>query len=173
MNRLSVPIPIDHTHGGNLPGDCIDFSTSLNPLGPPAEALRAYHDAIGRISHYPSPYPHRLENRLGAWLDVDPAMVIAANGSTQLLYLAARVLRLRSPFVVLPTFSEIANALCAAGAAPFPVFLKSKDHCRLEFGGRCAALERGADGVFLGRPSSQTGTLLGVDETAAIARQFA
>ncbi len=173
MNRLSTPIPIDRTHGGNPPENCIDFSTSLNPLGPPVEALRAYHDAIGRISQYPSPYPHRLENRIAAWLDVDPAMVIAANGSTQLLYLVARVLRLRSPFVVIPTFSEIANALRAAGAAPFPIFLRSEDQFRLKFAELCAALEAGADGVFLGRPNSPTGTLLGLEETAAIARQCA
>ncbi len=173
MNGSAAPIPIDRTHGGNPPENCVDFSTSLNPLGPPVEALRAYHDAVGRISRYPSPYPHRLEDRIAAWLGVEPAMVIAANGSTQLLYLAARVLRLRSPFVVIPTFSEMANALRAAGTAPFAIPLSSEERFRLDFAKLRDTLEAGADGVFLGRPNSPTGTLPGLEETAAIARECA
>jgi threonine-phosphate decarboxylase len=171
-NRLTA-IPLDRSHGGNPPENCVDFSTSVNPLGPPVEALRAYHDAVAQISAYPSPYSHRLERRIAAWLSVDPAMVIAANGSTQLLYLAARVLRLSSPFVVIPTFSEIANALLTARVKPFPILLRCEDNFRLEVEALHDALEAGADGLFLGRPNSPTGTLPGLDQTAAIARECA
>jgi len=170
---LLQPIPFDRTHGGNPQTGCVDFSASLNPLGPPAEAVQAYHDAIGRISTYPSPYAYQLERRIAAWLQLDPSMIIAANGSTRLLYLTASVLRLRSPFVVIPTFSEIANALMAAQATPLSIVLKSEDQFRLEFRQLRDALEAGADGVFLGRPNNPTGTLLGLDETFEIARECA
>src|SRR5215470_16226271 len=127
MKPASVPIAIDRAHGGSAPSGCIDFSTSLNPLGPPAEAIQAYHEAVRSVSKYPPPYPHRLEARLAAWLSVDPETVIAGNGSTQLIYLTARMLRLHSPFVVIPSFSEIANALNAAGSSPFPILTRAED----------------------------------------------
>lgn len=165
------PIAIDRAHGGSVPKGCIDFSTSLNPLGPPAEAIQAYHEAVTSVSRYPAPYPRRLEARIAAWLGVDPETVIAANGSTQLIYLAARVLRLQSPFVVIPSFSEIANALIAAGSHPFPILTSPEDNFRFDHAALRDALETGADGVFLGRPNSPTGTLIGLEETAAVARE--
>jgi len=85
MKTPSGRIEIDRSHGGSPSEGCIDFSTSLNPLGPPVEAIRAYHEAATRISKYPSPYPGRLEARIAAWLGVGPETVIAANGSTQLI----------------------------------------------------------------------------------------
>ncbi len=171
MKPASAPIAIDRAHGGSAPPGCIDFSTSLNPLGPPAEAIQAYHEAVSSVSKYPPPYPYRLEARLAAWLGVDPAMVIAGNGSTQLIYLTARVLRLRSPFVVIPSFSEIANALIAAGSHPFPILVRAEDNFRFDHTVLQAALKTGADGIFLGRPASPSGTLIGLDETARIARE--
>jgi threonine-phosphate decarboxylase len=165
------PIPIDRAHGGSLPRDCIDFSTSLNPFGPPTEAICAYHEAAETISKYPPPYPRRLEKRIADWLDIDPETVIAANGSTQLIYLAARAFGLKSPSVVIPTFSEIANALISVGSDPAPISLKPEDQFRLEFQALGDALGRGADAVFLGRPNSPTGTLIGLEEIATVSHE--
>ncbi len=165
------PIALDRAHGGNAPDGCLDFSTSLNPLGPPPEAIQAYHEAVTRVSQYPSSYPRRLEARIAGWLGVAPDTVIAANGSTQLIYLVARVLRLKSPFVVIPSFSEIANALIGAGSRPFPIATRAEENFRFEYAALRDALEADADAVFIGRPNSPTGTLLGLDDTAAAARE--
>jgi len=73
--------------------------------------------------------------------------------------------------VVIPTFSEIANALIAAGSEPSAISLRSEENFRFEFQALHKALERGADAVFLGRPNSPTGTLIGLEETAAVARE--
>jgi threonine-phosphate decarboxylase len=165
------PIEIDRTHGGSAPENCIDFSTSLNPLGPPAQAIQAYHEAIEYVSKYPPPYPRRLESRIAEWIGIDPRNLIVANGSTQLIYLVARVLRLNSPFIVIPVFSEISNGVIAAGSVPLPIFLRAEDSFRFEFRALREALENAADGVFLGRPNSPTGTLIGLEEMAAVARE--
>jgi threonine-phosphate decarboxylase len=167
------PIRLDRMHGGTLNRNYIDFSTSLNPLGPPAEAIRAYDEAASLISRYPSPYPRHLEARIAAWLDIDPETVIAGNGSTQLIYLAARILSRKSPSVVIPTFSEIANGLIASGSEPLPIPLRPADNFCLDFQTLRNALETGIDTIFLGRPNSPTGTLLGLDEIAAIERECA
>ncbi len=166
-------IPVDRAHGGNLPDGVIDFSASINPLGPPPEAIRAYHEAVASIAKYPAPYPQRLEARIAAWLGVDPETVIAANGSSQLIYLVARVLHLRSPFVVIPTFSEIANALIAAGSPPLPIQTRAESNFLFDQAWFEEPLTSGADAVFWGRPNSPTGRLLELDTTAAIARDCA
>lgn len=173
MSVLPDPIAIDRAHGGSVPNHCIDFSTSLNPLGPPPEAIGAYREAVARISKYPAPYPRRLEARIAAWLGIDPETVIAANGSTRLIYLLAQVLRLRSPLVVIPTFSEIANALHGAGSRPLPISTRAEDNFGVGHGALRQALEAGGDAIVVGRPNSPTGTFIGLDETAAVARQCA
>ncbi len=97
--------------------------------------------------------------------------MLAGNGSTQLIYVLARVLKLRSPRVAIPTFSEIANALIASGSRPLPIETVARDNFHLGLDEVAAALENGADGIFLGRPNSPTGNLLSFDDALAIATE--
>jgi threonine-phosphate decarboxylase len=170
-------LAIDRTHGGgerngeqvSYQVTLIDFSTSLNPLGPPPEAIAAYEKAVADISRYPPAYSRHLELQIGQWLGVDHRSVLAANGSTQLFYLVARGLKLRSPRVVIPTFSEIANALIVAGSQPLPLLTLAQNDFRLDLNELVSALEDDADGIFLGRPNSPTGSLVSLKEAVAIA----
>jgi threonine-phosphate decarboxylase len=162
-------ILVDRTHGGTDRRGSLDFSTNINPLGPPPEAIEAYTHAVTRISSYPPPYPRVLEGQIAASLGIDSESILAANGNTQLIYLLARVLKLRSPWVVIPTFSEIANALVAAGSEPSPLLTREQDDFRLDLRDVHAALRSGADGIFLGRPNSPTGKLISLEEGAEIA----
>lgn len=171
MTQQIKRLAIDRTHGGSAQGDVIDFSTSLNPLGPPAEAIEAYKLAAAGISLYPPPYPRNLESHIADWLGVDSESVLAGNGSTQLIYLLARVLKLRSPWVVIPTFSEIVNGLVAAGATALPIQTSPDKNFRLDPSAIHAALQNGADGIFLGRPNSPTGSLVSLEEAAEIVAQ--
>lgn len=164
-------LAVDRTHGGADREGLLDFSANLNPLGPPSEAIEAYNEAVTRISSYPPPYPRGLEARIADSLTVDSECILAANGSTQLIYLLARVLKLRSPRVVIPTFSEIANALVAAGSEPLPLLTRSESDFRLDPRDVHTGLGFGADGIFLGRPNSPTGTLINFEEAAEIAAQ--
>src|SRR5437660_991785 len=82
-------VPVDRVHGGSAPEGAIDFSVSINPLGPPTAALEAYHSAAAAITSYPPAYPQRLTVRLAEWLGVDAEEVIVGNGSTQLIHLFA------------------------------------------------------------------------------------
>ena len=78
----------------------LDFSASLNPLGPPPQALAAYHARPRIIARYPPLYPADLAARLARRHRVAPDHVVVGNGSTQLIHLLARTLRPRRPFVV-------------------------------------------------------------------------
>jgi threonine-phosphate decarboxylase len=171
MTHRIQPLAVDRTHGGIDQPGLIDFSTSLNPLGPPPEALQAYKMAVADISRYPPPYPRLLESHIAGWLGVDPDSVLAGNGSTHLIYLLTRVLNLRSASVALPTFSEIANALVAAASTVSPLYTSRENNFRLDPRAVSAALRNGADGIFFGRPNSPTGTLMNLDEAAEIVAQ--
>jgi threonine-phosphate decarboxylase len=168
-NHPPYRLLVDRTHGGSARQGFLDFSISINPLGPPPEAIEAYHQAVTRISSYPPPYPRQLEAQIADSLKIGSECILAANGSTQLIYLLARVLKLRSPCVVIPTFSEIANALVAAGSDPLPLLTRSQGDFRLDPKDVYAALRSTADGIFLGRPNSPTGKLISLEEGAEIA----
>ena len=162
-------IRIDRVHGGNRSDGVLDFSASINPLGPPRAALEAYHASVAEISSYPPAYPRHLEAALARWLRVEPEWVLAGNGSTQLIYLLARVLKPRSPVIVTPTFSEIANSLIIEGIEPRALNTTCECDFQLYPEAAIKCLRDGADAIFIGRPNSPTGTILKIDEAAEIA----
>lgn len=157
---MTKPLAIDRAHGGTAPPGALDFSVSINPLGPPPAAIEAHHSAVSRIGSYPSPQSRALEEGLARWMGVEPANVLAGNGTTQLIYLLARVLEPARAFVVVPTFSEIANALSGEGLPPEPIQLAPERDYRLEPEQIDRALASHAGAIFIGRPNSPTGTIL-------------
>ncbi|MBF6569422.1 MAG: pyridoxal phosphate-dependent class II aminotransferase [Candidatus Binataceae bacterium] len=173
FDHASEAVGIDRVHGGAVRDGVIDFSISVNPLGPPAVALEAFHAAAAQIASYPSPYPRLLEQQIAAWLKLDPACVLAANGSTQLIYLIPRAIGLHRPLVVIPTFSEIANALIASGAQPSALRTSLAQGCAIDPDAIGAAIRVGTDAIFFGRPNSPTGTMLTLEAAADIARECA
>jgi threonine-phosphate decarboxylase len=166
---MTNPVPIDRAHGGVAPPGTIDFSTSINPLGPPPAAIEAYHSAVSRVGSYPPPQSAALEERLARWMDVAPGNVLAGNGTTQLIYLLARVLEPARAFVAIPTFSEIANALGGEGLPPEPIQLAPERHYQLQMEQIDRALAGHAGAIFLGRPNSPTGTMLAINGVETIA----
>ncbi len=167
-SRTTAPraIAVDRVHGGNTPEGLLDFSASLNPLGPPPEALDAYQRAATHIASYPPAHPRDLERKFADRIGVEPERVIAGNGSVHLIYLLVRVLQATKPYVVIPTFSEIANALAVAGSPAHPIPLASASGFTLRISGIANALRAGADAIWLGRPNSPTGTC--VEEKVAL-----
>jgi threonine-phosphate decarboxylase len=166
-------VAIDRSHGGNASPDVLDFSVSLNPLGPPPEALAAYHDAGRLINHYPPAYPDDLAARLARRQRVAPDNVVIGNGSTHLIYLLARTLRAQRPFVSIPTFSEIANAMLIAGARPEAISADRERSFALNAASVAKALELGADAIFIGRPNSPTGAMLSLADAVQTAGRCA
>ena len=164
-----MKLTIDRTHGGNAPPGTLDFSASLNPLGPPPAALAAYRETAGLIAQYPPTYSDELASRLARRHRVAPDQVVVGNGATHLIYLLARKLGARRPFIVVPTFSEIANAMLAAGTQPYAILAERARGFAIGPAEAAAALAQGADAIFIGRPNSPTGAMLSVADAAAIA----
>lgn len=166
-------------HGGNIqafarkrglsPDQVLDLSASINPLGWPRGVAQAYRRAFAQVAHYPEPYAETLTRALAAYHNLDPRAVLVGNGSTQLIYVLARVLAPRRALLVAPSFSEHKAALQHSHAhidhlvlRP-PLFALSLD--RLQ-----TALTKSYNVLMLTNPNSPTGALLSRAELAAIVR---
>src|SRR5512141_928266 len=88
-------------HGGNVfavarqlgvaPEEILDFSASINPLGPPPGVREAVAAAFDRLVHYPDSDCTELAAALARHHGVDPGNVCVANGSTELIFLLPRL----------------------------------------------------------------------------------
>jgi threonine-phosphate decarboxylase len=155
-------------HGGAAEG-AIDFSVSINPLGPPPAALEAYHASAAKINCYPPVYPGRLTARIADWLGVDAEEVIVGNGSTQLIHLFARVCKPRLPYIAIPTFSEFANALTLNDCNPCGLELRRENGFTIRTKDITSALNHRGQAVFIGRPNNPTGSMIPLAQAQAIA----
>ena len=71
----------------------LDFSTNLNPLGPPPAAIEAARRAVDRADRFPRPGSPRLVERLAAHHGVPADRVIVGAGTTELMGLIGQSLR--------------------------------------------------------------------------------
>jgi threonine-phosphate decarboxylase len=168
------------SHGGNVYAfasalgveldDVLDFSASINPLGMPRGARLAYRQALHRVMHYPKPYAESLVQALGAHHDVDPACLLAGNGSTQLIYAIARAFHPRRVLLIAPLFSEYAAAFRASGAQIEHFILRPPT-----FALALESLERKLhakpyDTLVMANPNSPTGALTSHEQVSELAR---
>ena len=161
------------THGGNvykvareqrIPVDRImDFSASINPLGPPAAGLRAIRSALKQIVHYPDPDCWQLRQALAQQCCVDPDMILVGNGSTELIHLLPRALAIKSALIMGPTFEEYARALTDAGSSVQYVHARREERFRpplKEVLRQLSAKGSRFDAVFLCNPNNPTGQVM-------------
>ncbi|MEX2263890.1 MAG: aminotransferase class I/II-fold pyridoxal phosphate-dependent enzyme [Bryobacteraceae bacterium] len=115
-------------HGGNVFAiarergwdwrDVLDFSASINPLGPSPSALAAVKDSVDRIAHYPEREPDELRHALARAWEVDASQILLGNGATELLHFLARVTAHRNVTLAVPVFSEFHRAYPHAATVP-------------------------------------------------------
>jgi cobyric acid synthase CobQ/L-threonine-O-3-phosphate decarboxylase len=153
-------------HGGNLralaaragrdPAALLDFSASLNPLGPP-ECLRAVLDrAVAGLVHYPDPESTELAGALAVRHRVGSGQIVVASGSSEILFALARALRYDRAVIPMPSYIDYGAAAERAGRAVAPLALDQRKGFVLDF----TALEdqlHGGELVMLGQPNNPTG----------------
>jgi threonine-phosphate decarboxylase len=164
------------THGGNVykvareqrspVGRIVDFSASINPLGPSAAGLRAIRAALKQIAHYPDPDCWKVRQELAQQCGVVPDMILVGNGSTELIHLLPRALAIKSALIIGPTFEEYARALTDAGSSVQYVHARGEERFRppLEEALRqlstIPTIRTRFDAVFLCNPNNPTGQVM-------------
>jgi threonine-phosphate decarboxylase len=161
-------------HGGNIyelsamagcsPDDILDFSASINPLGPPAGLARVLSGCFRRLRSYPDIHNRLLIDAISKFHDIDPDCVAAGNGSTELIYWLPQALGVSKALIVSPTFSEYAKAFELQGVR-LQKLLTAPENCfQPQAGDLEAALQSdSAQAVILAHPASPSGALMNGD----------
>jgi len=167
-------------HGGTIfavarelgiqPEELLDFSASINPLGPPTGVWPAISAAYRRVGHYPDTGCSELRALLAERHGLLPEQVTLGNGSTELIHLIPRLERFngRRALLVAPTFSEYGHGLELAGWRYDHLFLSPDDGFSLDLSRVRSALGSGYDLLFLCNPGNPTGRLYPREEVRAL-----
>ncbi len=169
-------------HGGNLawaaavagcpPSAILDFSASINPLGPPDSTLAAINSQLGNIKHYPDPNYSELKEALGRFHHLPSECILPGNGSAELLTWVGRELaQVAATVLVTPTFGDYYRALGAfnANVLEFPMSLITSD-LSLNFDKEFSTKDKG---LLLNNPHNPTGKLLTRDAILPYLKEFA
>jgi threonine-phosphate decarboxylase len=179
---------ISSSHGGNVYAaarrlgrsvqELIDFSASINPLGPAPGAVQAIRRARHALEHYPDPDCWALRQALAAHWRCGSDQILIGNGSTELIHLLPAALQIRHLLVIGPTFSEYAHAMERYGGRVSPVLATRADGYAPPLARAIEMMEakqgRGkerppVDAVLLCNPNSPTGQGCDVDAVIALA----
>ena len=169
-------------HGGNLawaaavagcpPGAILDFSASINPLGPPDSTLAAIKSQLGNIKHYPDPNYSELKQVLGCFHQLPSEWILPGNGSAELLTWVGRELaQVAATVLPTPTFGDYYRALEAFNALvlEFPMSFINTDLSLIFDKG----LRTKDKGLLLNNPHNPTGKLLSRDAILPYLKEFA
>ena len=167
-------------HGGNLnalarrsgiaPDAILDFSASVNPLGPPESLRAAASRALDRVVHYPDPDSTELVTALAAKHGLAPESIIVGNGSTELLFAAGRALSFTRALIPVPTYVDYAESVRIVGCEPHFVRLSDDADFDVPWSDLESQLQPD-DLVFLGQPNNPTGRMFDVDAFDALAQR--
>jgi|CXWL01.1.fsa_nt_gi threonine-phosphate decarboxylase len=173
-------------HGGDIysaarelerdPTEILDFSASINPLGPSPQVWKAITASRHLLNHYPDPNCWDLRQALATFWRIDPEQIVVGNGSTELIEALPRALGIHRLLVVQPTFSEYAAAMVRAGGQTTALFADRSDQYAIPIDRLCHVMETGRhdgrsiDGVVLCHPNSPTGQACSADDVARLAK---
>ncbi|PZD96225.1 threonine-phosphate decarboxylase [Paenibacillus sambharensis] len=141
---------------GGTAADFLDFSSNMNPLGPPQAVLAVIQDYARIITAYPDPASRRLIAKLASLHGVPEESVLIGNGAAELIDLIIRVKQPKAAAVPAPSFIEYSDAVHKAGGQVWNVPLLEEE--------QFAFNERAADSVearpslwIFGSPNNPTG----------------
>lgn len=148
-----------YDHGGDVYGadrPALDFSISLNPMGPPTGVLEAARAAVLDWNRYPDPKCRALRQAAARRDGVPEELLLFGNGASDLIDRFLRALRPRRALLLAPTFSEYRRGLEGIGCE-IEVFFLDKGKSFTVSESILNVVRPGVDLVFLCDPNNPTG----------------
>jgi threonine-phosphate decarboxylase len=181
MADRNYPETESPAHGGDIisaaclaglaPEKILDFSSSINPLGPPPGLYDFLEENLPVITRYPDPLARRLCDAIEAHYR-PYADFVPGNGAAELIFLLLRALSPRTVLLLAPTFSLYERAALSVGSRLIYHHLMTENRFNLEHSRFCAAVrEWRPELVFLCHPNNPTGELLEKEQLQAIANE--
>lgn len=150
--------------------DIVDFSSNINPWGPPASVLATLRQNFDQISRYPDLQARHLIAMLSQYLGIAKENITLGNGSSELIYLLPRSMKIKKALIVAPTFIEYQKAVSAyQGEATNHIMnVEEASFNQQEFP------DLGKfDAVFLCNPNNPTGCLYPKEDVLLLANKAA
>ncbi|RKN72946.1 cobyric acid synthase [Paenibacillus ginsengarvi] len=158
-------------HGGDLTtaeamfgkpsGQFLDFSSNMNPFGPPDIVGKLLAEKWRELARYPDPAVRSLRRTIAAFYGIPEESVLVGNGAAELIDLSVRALKPHKVGLARPSFSEYEEAVLKIGGDIVDIPLAEADGFALrEEPLREAAAK--ADLLVLGHPNNPTGRLADV-----------
>jgi threonine-phosphate decarboxylase len=168
-------------HGGNLfeiatkigcrPEDIVDFSSNMNPVGPPSDLVDFLKESLSRITYLPDPGARPAITAFSKYYHLSKDEVIAGNGTTQLIYDLPLVLGTKKALIVNPTYSDYADA-CRINRVPHDnLYLPESSDFTFQLEDLKQVMTD-ADTVFICNPNNPTGRIIPKDCLDQLSRQF-
>jgi adenosylcobyric acid synthase len=165
-------------HGGNIRAlasqagcgnrDILDFSASINPLGPPECLRRVISASLEEIVHYPDPRSTALTEAIAALFSLDPNRITAGNGSEELLFALPRAIKATRALIPGPCYVDYEAGALRSGIPVKHIALDPADGFSINWEQLSGDLRDG-DMVFLGQPNNPTGRLFDPDRLRNLA----
>ena len=163
------------THGGNLAwaaaiANCpstaiLDFSASINPLGPPQSAISAIQRGLNLLSSYPDPQYAEFRACVAAYHQITPAWVLPGNGVAELLtWTAWELSQVEVTYLPSPGFADYTRAF-----QTFSLPLELYNLNGIEEGFKTSKKA----GLILNNPHNPTGKLWSVAKILPYLEKFA
>ncbi|TGM03650.1 cobyric acid synthase [Leptospira barantonii] len=175
----------DTGHGGNLeklartigckPGEILDFSANINPIGFP-EWLRPFiHSKISELLSYPDPEYFSLKRKLHSKYGIHTDQIAIGNGASELIFQIPFAIEADFALIPVPCYSGYKEAISLRGLPCIEVVLKEEDSFQLDYDEITNILRSNAESkalLFFGHPNNPTGDLLDKKKILKLAVDF-
>lgn len=125
-------------HGGDLktareifgfPEDeFLDYSSNMNPFGPPPCVEKIMKERWQEIVRYPDPAVRELRACIAKKYKIPEEAILAGNGAAELIDLVIRVLKPQVTGIARPSFSEYEEAVHKTGKGTITIPLREENH---------------------------------------------
>lgn len=137
----------------------LDFSSNMNPLGPPSVVEHIMRSSWKDVAKYPDPAVRELRGKLSRKYDIPAESILVGNGAAELIDLVARALKTVVTGLARPSFTEYEEAVLGSGGSVHSIPLRREHEFVLQQEDAAAA-KSFCDLLFLGHPNNPTGKLI-------------
>lgn len=135
------------------------LSSNESPLGPSPKAVAAYRAAADSLEQYPDGSSTALREAIGRQFGLDPARILCANGSDEILSLLAQAYLAAGDEAIYTTHGFLVYRIAILAAGAKPVVAQESDYTA-DVDAILAAVTPRTKVVFLANPNNPTGTYL-------------
>jgi len=134
----------------------LDFSSNMNPAGPPLIVQKIITEHWSEIVRYPDPSARHLTVKISKTYGIPPECILVGNGAAELLDLTMRVFAPKKVALTAPSFSEYADNAQKINAE-IQYLALNPEHDFILQPTAIEAIANHADLSALGHPNNPTG----------------